>query len=135
LQAADGRPASRILIVEDDEYIRALACAALADDGYDVLEAANGAAALDLIKLYPPSLIILDMNMPVMNGWEFVRRYRQLPFPHAPIIVFTAAGDAALRAAEIDASGILGKPFDLDDLSALVRKYVQPSRPRRKDPR
>jgi CheY-like chemotaxis protein len=63
--------------------------------------------------------------MPVMDGWEFARRYRARPEPHAPIVVLTAARDAADRAAEIQADGHLGKPFDVDDLLTLVSHHTR----------
>jgi CheY-like chemotaxis protein len=64
------------------------------------------------------------MRMPVMNGWEFSRAYHATPAPHAPIIVVTAARDAADRASQIQAEGYLAKPFDLDDLLTLVGRFA-----------
>jgi CheY-like chemotaxis protein len=64
------------------------------------------------------------MRMPVMDGWEFARAYRELPGPHVPIIVVTAARDARTRAPEVNAEDFLGKPFDLDDLLVVVAQYV-----------
>jgi CheY-like chemotaxis protein len=101
---------------------------ALTDEGYDVLRAEHGAAALDIIAANGnPSLILLDMRMPVMDGWQFSREYRQLAGPHAPIIVLTAAADAARSAQQIDADDFLPKPFDLEDLLHLVGRYVHAS--------
>jgi CheY-like chemotaxis protein len=71
----------------------------------------------------PPDVILLDMKMPVMDGWELARVYRQSPGRHAPIVVMTAARDAAQRAAEVAADGHLAKPFDLDDLFRVVDQY------------
>jgi len=70
-----------------------------------------------------PDVILLDMKMPVMDGWEFARVYRAAPGQHAPIVVVTAAADAAGRAAEVAADGHLPKPFDLDDLFRVVDEY------------
>jgi CheY-like chemotaxis protein len=64
------------------------------------------------------------MKMPVMDGWEFARVYRQVPGQHAPIVVVTAAADAAGRAAEVAADGHLPKPFDLDDLFRVIEQYA-----------
>jgi CheY-like chemotaxis protein len=110
-----------ILVVEDDEDIRDFLVDVLGDAGYRVLAAPNGAVALDLINDPVPLAILLDMKMPVMDGWEFASRYRRSPAPEAPIIVMTAAHDAAARAQQIGAAGLLPKPFEVDHLLEAVR--------------
>ena len=114
----------RVLVVDDDEDIRQLIDMALSSEGYRVLTAQNGAAALEVIAHSPPDVILLDMKMPVMDGWELARVYRQTPGQHAPIVVMTAAQDAAARAAEVAADGHLAKPFDLDELFRIVDQYA-----------
>jgi DNA-binding response OmpR family regulator len=114
----------RVLVVEDDDAIRDLVDLVLSSAGYEVLTASNGAAALQVIGNANPDLVLLDMRMPIMDGWEFARRYRASPEPHAPILVLTAARDAAARAAEIDANGYLGKPFEMQELLALVSRHT-----------
>jgi two-component system chemotaxis response regulator CheY len=116
----------RILLLDDDETIREVVEMALSVKGYEVLTAPNGALALDLIRRHPPSLILLDMRMPVMDGWEFARRYREMSGPQAPIIVLTAAVDPADRAQQIEADGFLAKPFSLKELRSLVDRYLSP---------
>jgi CheY-like chemotaxis protein len=64
------------------------------------------------------------MLMPVMSGWEFKNRYLLKPGPYAPIIVLTAAPDAARRAAEVNANDFIAKPFDLRRVTAIVRRYA-----------
>jgi len=113
-----------ILVVDDDAALRRIVVALLTEEGYAVLEAPDGAAALARARAVPPSLILLDMRMPVMTGWEFAGRYRGQPGPHAPIICVTAAPDAAARGAQIAAAASLSKPFDLDELLAVVRRHV-----------
>jgi two-component system chemotaxis response regulator CheY len=121
----NGNAASeRILVVDDDDSIRQIVRLCLSDEGYQVFEASNGKAALKLVDEHPPSLILLDLRMPVMDGWEFARQYRQMPGTHAPIVAFVAALNAAQECANIEVAGILGKPFDLDDLLAAVRTRV-----------
>jgi len=119
--------AARVLVVEDDDGIRDLVDLVLSSAGYEVLTASDGAAALQVIGTVHPDLVLLDMRMPVMDGWEFARRYRARPEPHAPIVVLTAARDAAQRAAEIDANGYLGKPFDMTELLAMVSHHANPT--------
>jgi CheY-like chemotaxis protein len=116
----------RVLVVDDDETISEFVSMALEDEGYDVATAPHGAAALDLIdRDGEPNLILLDMRMPVMDGWQFSEHYRRRAGPHAPIVVLTAAANAAQSADQIHADAFLAKPFDLGDLLTLVGRYVQ----------
>jgi two-component system, chemotaxis family, chemotaxis protein CheY len=121
-------PSARVLVVDDDETISEFVEMALSDEGYDVVTAPHGAAALQVItEQGNPSLILLDMRMPVMDGWQFSREYRALAGPKAPIVVLTAAADAAQSAQQINADGYLSKPFDLSDLIDLVGRYASAS--------
>ena len=119
--------AERILIVDDDESIRQIVRLCLSDEGFMVCEAANGQAALDALADFQPDLILLDLRMPVMDGWEFAKRYEQMPGPRAPLVAFVAALNAEQDCADLDAAGILAKPFDLDDLLRAVRNLLQVS--------
>jgi CheY-like chemotaxis protein len=110
-----------ILVVDDDESIRQIVRIYLSDEGYIVGEAANGQVALDMLDDFRPAVILLDLRMPVMDGWEFTRRYRQRPGPHAPIVAFVASLNATEECSGLEAAAILSKPFDLDDLLATVR--------------
>ena len=114
----------QVLVVDDDEGIREFVAMALSSAGYDVMSAPDGAAALELLATSQPAVILLDMLMPKVDGWEFARLYEQRPGPHAPIIVLTAARDAQARAAEIKADAWLAKPFHLDALFACVKQQA-----------
>jgi DNA-binding response OmpR family regulator len=116
--------AARILIVDDDESIRQIVRLCLMDEGYEVYEAPNGQAALDALADFQPELILLDLRMPVMDGWEFSRRYADLPGSHVPIVAFVAALNAEQECAMLSTASILTKPFDLDDLLAAVRGHL-----------
>ncbi len=113
----------RILLIDDDEGIRDFVRIALGDAGFDVTTAEDGRRALELLAKSKPSVILLDMRMPRMNGWEFSAAYKALPEPRAPIVVVTAARDAGAYAAEIGADAFLAKPFRVRDLVALVRQF------------
>lgn len=116
----------RVLVVDDDDSIRDFVSVALSYEGYEVVSAENGEAALGAIdRGRGVAVILLDMRMPVMDGWEFARVYRERPGPHAPIIVLTAARDAADYAAQIQADGFLAKPFDLDALIRTVARHAR----------
>jgi two-component system, chemotaxis family, chemotaxis protein CheY len=113
-----------ILVVEDDESIASAIVEVLSEEGYSVITAANGREALERVARHPPSLILLDMKMPVMDGWAFASTYRAQPGTHAPLIVLTAARDAGERAAEIQAQAFLAKPFAIEHLLDLVQRFL-----------
>lgn len=121
-----GGAARGVLVIDDDEQIRSLVSALLKDEGFVVETAADGASGLERLTTLQPELILLDMLMPGMNGIEFIRRYRDRPGPHAPIVLFTAAqGGLIVDQADIEVSATLAKPFDLDDLLRVVDRYAR----------
>jgi CheY-like chemotaxis protein len=120
----DGVERRPILVVDDDEVILDSVEFFLSDEGYPVVVAMNGEEALRCATQHAPRLILLDMKMPIMDGWRFAATYHAQPGPHAPIVVMTAAHDSRSRAAEINAEGFIAKPFDLDRLLELVRRHA-----------
>ena len=113
--------AERILIVDDDPTVRSLIAEILELEGYEVETACDGAEAVEAVKRRPPATILLDMQMPIMDGWGVASALRQLGLG-VPTLVMTTAVNARERAAEIAAAGYLAKPFDLDDLLAAVER-------------
>ena len=113
----------RILIVDDDPDLREFLQLMLTSMGFEVTSAANGREALAAMDGHDPDLILLDMKMPVMNGWEFCRALEDRD-ARPPIVVLTAAPDPAARAAEACADGWLGKPFEYEELEATVRRFA-----------
>lgn len=111
----------RVLIVDDEPDIRATVSAMLEIEGYRVDEAINGADALRVLEDRTPDLILLDMRMPVLDGWGFANELRQRGH-RTPIVVMTAARDAARWASEIAASAFVAKPFGFDDLISAVER-------------
>ena len=122
----------QILVVEDDAAIRALVSEVLRDDGYDVSEASNGVEALEYVDGHHPDLIVLDLMMPVMDGWTFVEECRRTRrCSEVPIVVTSASHDLPKTADRLRSYGVrtcLAKPFDVDGLLALVERYA-PSAP------
>jgi CheY-like chemotaxis protein len=113
--------ARRILVVDDDPDIRAALEDALSVSGYLVAAARNGSEALQALRSMRCDLVLLDLMMPVMTGWEF--RDEQLRDPvlaGIPVIVISAARSPA----PIDAAAYLPKPFDLDRLLELVDRLA-----------
>lgn len=114
-----------VLVVDDDTSILDTVSAILTGEGYDVVSAASGQEALDAVARKPPVLILLDMRMPVMDGWAVARALRVQGIT-VPIVVMTAAESAKRWADEVGADGYLAKPFGLDDLLATVERYRGP---------
>jgi two-component system chemotaxis response regulator CheY len=104
-----------ILVVDDDESILATVAELLDMEGYQVQTAINGRDALSVLDRSEPSLVLLDMRMPVMDGWGFARALHERGRT-VPILVMTAAQDARQWADEVGAAGFVAKPFDLPDL-------------------
>ncbi len=112
-----------ILIVEDDADTREMLGRFLELEGYQVETAANGRQALDRLEAgAPASVIVLDLMMPVMDGWQFRReQIRRAALASIPVIVVSAAGRERME--RIDANAILSKPVDLDELLARIDEY------------
>lgn len=114
------------MVVEDDPDCLDIVSEILEADGYEVLGAPDGQAALAALHGgRRPRLILLDLMLPIMNGWQF--REAQLEdtaLAHIPVIVFTAGRDAQGAARSLGAAGFLRKPIDMDDLLAAVARFV-----------
>jgi CheY-like chemotaxis protein len=117
-----------VLIVEDDDDLRELMACVVEEAGFPVTTASNGQVALDRVKGDQPAVILLDMRMPVLDGWGFARAYKDMPGPHAPIVVVTAAQNASNWADQVGAAAHLAKPFDLQDLVGLVQHQASAAR-------
>lgn len=96
-------------------------------EGYSVAIAANGQEGLRLIETWQPSVILLDLRVPVLDGWGFARELRQRSIK-LPIVVVSAAPNPQRWAEEIGATAFLSKPFDLEDLLSIIARLCQESR-------
>jgi CheY-like chemotaxis protein len=112
-----------ILVVDDEYLIRLMLQDVLSLAGYAVETADNGATALELLEPDPPGLVVLDMRMPAMNGWEFAETMRARGLT-IPILAIAAAENAPRWAREIGAADWLGKPFRLPDLVGRVDRLL-----------
>lgn len=117
----------KILVVEDEDNIRELVRAYLEREGYGVVEAADGTAALDLATSEQPDLVVLDLMLPGIDGWEICRRLRQ--GGATPVIMLTARGDEIDRilGLELGADDYLTKPFSPRELVARVKAVLRRS--------
>ncbi len=122
--AAPASPGALVLVVDDYEDNRTLYATVLADAGYTVEEAVNGQEALDKIAKNRPAIIIMDLSMPILDGWEATRRIKSNA-QTSEIIVIALTGHATnyglQRAREAGADAVLAKPCLPSDLLALVR--------------
>ena len=114
-------PDVHVLVVDDEPDIRATVSAMLEIEGYAVTEAANGADALHRVEERAPDVILLDMRMPVLDGWGFAAELRRRGH-RMPIVVMTAARDAAHWASEIAASAFLAKPIGFAEHRTAVEE-------------
>lgn len=110
-----------IMIVDDDSAVLETVTDILREEGYSVLPAGSSLEALDLAVGARPALVLLDMRMPQLNGWQFAARLRELGLD-IPIVVMTAAQDSTRWAEEIGAAAVLPKPFNLVDLLDVVER-------------
>ena len=111
-----------VLVVDDDTSILDTVSAILSGEGYDVVSAASGQEALEAVARKRPAVILLDMRMPVMDGWAVAKALRKQGIS-VPIVVMTAAESAKRWADEVGAEGYLAKPFGLDDLLTTVQRF------------
>ena len=113
----------RILIVEDDTAFANLVRRALQQEGYEATVASDGLTAVELLRTFKPQLVCLDMYLPELNGWEFLKKYAVYLAPHVPIIAVSAAN--VDRASLQGVSEFLQKPFDLTILLKTIDRLLQ----------
>lgn len=117
--------AARILVVDDDESLRELLRMHLAGAGYEVITAPDAISAGYQVLKNPPDLILLDVNMPHMDGFEFVAALKaDKTIPHIPVIFLTSVEDGNDRGKELGAVAYITKPVRADRLLELVAKYA-----------
>lgn len=117
----------QILVAEDEPHIAKLVAFKLGKEGYEVQVAKNGQEALDLLPTRPWALVILDVMMPLKDGWEVLKAIRA-DQKHAklPVLMLTAKGNSQVEAnaAELGATAVLRKPFDPNELAATVKRML-----------
>lgn len=124
---ADSGRRPRILVVDDTPQNIRLLDAVLSPRGYEVIPAASGAEALESARLSPPDLVLLDILMPVMDGYEVCRRLRDDPLTRAvPVVMITASGDQEkVKALEAGADEFITKPFNQAEMLARVKSLLR----------
>ncbi len=116
----------KVLIVDDAPTVRSLVKTTLQAMGIAVVGASNGKEALDVVKREDFALIISDINMPVMDGLDFLKAFRSFN-RRTPFLVLTTESDPGKKeiAKKLGATGWIVKPFKAQDLSSVVRRFVR----------
>lgn len=114
---------AEVMAVEDDDRIRKLIRTVLEGEGYEVVSASNGGDALRLLDEAKPQVILLDLMMPGLDGWAFLRAIREQGVK-TPVVLVSAISDLPAEARRLGADS-LPKPFAVEDLIAKVEKHVR----------
>jgi two-component system OmpR family response regulator len=119
-----------IMIVDDEMGVRELLIDAMSLSGYDTIEAKDGMTALTLLRHQSPDLLIIDINMPVMDGYDLLERLRSTD-NQTPVIMLTARGDRAdiARGLRLGADDYVTKPFGLEELTLRVQAILKRTKP------
>lgn len=112
-----------VLVVDDDEATRSAERAFLTEDGFRVIEARDGEEALLAINYDPPSVVVLDIQMPGVDGPSFARKLR-MALRRVPLVILTGAHDPKHEADRCNAEAYLTKPFDGPELVKVVRRFA-----------
>ncbi len=120
----DRAPGRLILVVDDDPDILQTLALCLSTEGYRVLMASNGQEALDVLGKERPACILLDLMMPVMDGWQFVGELDSRGMRRAPLLILSADRAVQGHATKLHADAFLAKPFDLDELLGKVSQLT-----------
>jgi CheY-like chemotaxis protein len=122
----DGHGGKHVLVVEDESYLCDLIADVLEAEGHHPRLAGNGREALETLRDFTPDLILLDLMMPVMDGWEVMNSLRSDPkLADIPVVIITAIYDLKRTQTETGASAVLTKPFDIDQLAQVVDIYAR----------
>jgi CheY-like chemotaxis protein len=117
-----------ILVVDDEPAILDMIAELLGYEGYEVVTTSQGSAALARAKANPPALILLDLMMPGMSGWQVIDALKASPQTRTiPVVVLSARRDLPATAKELGIESFLAKPFDIDELIGIVRQYADSS--------
>ena len=113
-----------VLVVDDDPDILQTLALCLSTEGYRIVTASNGQEALEALQREQPAAILLDLMMPVMDGWQFVAELDRLHLRHAPLLILSADRAVQGHAVKLKANGHLAKPFDLEELLGKVEQLT-----------
>jgi two-component system, OmpR family, alkaline phosphatase synthesis response regulator PhoP len=117
-----------VLVVDDEPQVVWMLQFSLQAEGYETLAARDGRTALDEIRTHHPKLMLLDIMMPVMDGWSVLEQIRALPPEDRPRVIVVSARSSLrdrAKAAELGADAFVPKPFNVDDLLAVLHGLTE----------
>ena len=116
----------QILIAEDDDELRATLSQHLSDEGYEVITAANGNDAIPLLYGREFDVVVLDLKMPYIDGFQVLKVVKST-FPRTKVIVLTAYADLSnvTKCKELGANEVIGKPYNLQHLFSVIREMLK----------
>lgn len=123
-ERGDGIARPRVLVIDDDDAVCEILREALTDEGYAVATVPHGAAALELVRHHQPAVILLDLRMPIMDGWSFAEQYRRVAKPPASLVLLSAIRDVEESAKRLGAVAFIRKPFELEDVVAEIKRCI-----------
>ena len=126
--ATSSQSRGRVLIVEDEADLAWVEQFNLESEGYEVQVALEGRSAIEALHSFGPDILVLDVMLPHVDGWEVLAHAQQLPDPDRPkvILVSAVAGISDVAATgELGVGSFLPKPFDMDDLVRMVAEALQ----------
>ena len=124
------KTASSVLVVDDEPQVVWMLQFSLEAEGYQTLAAKDGKAALDEVREHHPNVVLLDIMMPVMDGWSFLEQLQELPASERPRVIVVSARSSLrdrAKAAELGADAFVAKPFNVDDLLLVLHDVEQTS--------
>lgn len=114
----------RVLVVDDDDELAEVLRQALRESGYAVATVGHGAAALELIGQIQPDLILLDLRMPIMDGWSFVAQYRRSGKAGGRIVLLSGHPNVREITVSLGADAYVGKPFEMTELLRTLEQQL-----------
>jgi len=117
-----------VLVVDDEPQVALMLRFSLEAEGYRTRSARNGRAALEEVREYHPHVVLLDIMMPVMDGWAFLEELREIPEHERPHVIVVSARSSLrdrAKATELGADAFVAKPFDVDDLLVALHDLEQ----------
>jgi DNA-binding response OmpR family regulator len=120
----------RVLLVEDDPDVRRIRQANFANHGFSVVEAADAREGIDQVEAHHPDLVVLDLMLPVKDGWWFLREVQQCPSPRPVVFVLSAKSNhpERLMARTLGAVAYMEKPFDPEEVVSRIQALIGPAR-------